>query len=190
MKKINVNMFPKDGYYFSEKDGTVIRASSWKGVIARVAGYRRRNKLPEGDPALEVNQQACEKNPSYCQEESDVTKIALKVASLKGRVLAWAARLRRTRDQLLIGDETNMRARANVCAGCPAHTSIAGGCGSCKKALREVRLDLLGDRPIDPRLAGCSILGEDTAISTWIDQTTVDNPDLPGCCWRRRAPPG
>lgn len=189
MKKINVAIAPKAGYFFLEKDGTPIRGmGSWRSVIARVASYRKRNGLPPGDPRTEVNAQACEREPNNCNDTEDpVTKAALKVASLKGRVLAWLSGLRGRADSLLWGDGENAAARIAVCLSCPAHTSITGGCGSCKKALSEVRKALAGPRHIDPRAAGCVILGEDVGINVWIDQPTLDNPELPACCWRRKS---
>lgn len=190
MKKINVNLEPKDGYFFIEKDGAPIRGTSWRAVMARLVSYRKRNKLPAGNPMEEVHAQACERNPNYCHETEDpVNKAALRVASLKGRALAWLSELRGRQSTLLYGDAVNMRARAAICAACPAHAAIAGGCGSCKKALKEARNAVLGDRPVDERLAGCSILGIDCGTAAWIDEPTSDNPELPGPCWRRSHPP-
>lgn len=193
MPRINVNVYPKDGYFFTEADGTVLRATNgWKGVISRVISYRRRNKLPPGNPTDEVHAQACERNPDACRPDPDpVHKQALKVASLKGRVFAWGAslRARRASEPLPFVDAATMHARATVCAGCPAHAAISGGCGSCKRALKEVRQDLLGGRAIDERVSGCTALGEDCAVNAWLDQQTVENDELPGICWRRRSPP-
>lgn len=191
MKKINSNLYPAGGFFFKESDGTIIRSTgSWSGVIARVARYRRRNGLPPGDPKAEVHAQACERNPSHCREDVDpVAQAALKVASLKSRVLAWLSGLRGRAGELLWGDGVNAAARAAVCLNCPAHAQIAGGCGACKRSLSEIRKSLLGERNLDTRLAGCTILGEDPAVSTWIDQPPSDDPTLPACCWRRRHPP-
>lgn len=190
MRKINVSIAPKAGYFFVEGDGTTIHGTgNWRSVIARVTSYRKRNNLPPGDPRAEVNAQACEREPNNCRETEDpVTTAALKVASLKGRVLGWLAGIRANRETVLWGDGENAAARTAVCLSCPAHTAIAGGCGSCKKALSEVRKDLLGPRGADPRAAGCVILGEDVAVNVWLDQPTVDNPELPGICWRRKHP--
>lgn len=191
MKKINVSIAPKAGYFFTEKDGTTIHGTgTWRSVIARVASYRKRNSLPPGDPRAEVNAQACEREPNNCRDSVDpVAQTALKVASLKGRVLGWLASIRATRESVLWGDGENAAARTAVCLSCPAHAAIAGGCGSCKKALSEVRKDLLGPRHADPRAAGCMILGEDVAVNVWLDQPTSENSELPACCWRRRHPP-
>lgn len=191
-QRAHVNIFPKGGYLFVESDGTTIRATGWSGVIARVIAYRNRNKLAPGNPVEEVHAQACQRNPNTCHETEDpVTMKALSVARLKGRALAWAAslRARRAGTPLAFVDEGLMRARATVCASCPAHATIAGGCGSCKRALKEVREEILGGRPIDSRVSGCSILGEDCAINTWLGDPVVENGSLPGCCWRRKSPP-
>lgn len=191
MKKVNVSIAPKTGYFFIEKDGTPVRGTnSWRSVVARVIAYRKRNSLPPGDPRAEVNAQACEREPNSCNDTEDpVTTAALRVASLKGRVLAWLASIRGRRDSVLWGDGENAAARTAVCLGCPAHTAIgAGGCGACKKALGEVRRDLLGPRHLDPRAAGCLILGEDVGVNVWLDQPTSANPELPACCWRRTTP--
>lgn len=189
MQRYNPNIHPHSGYFFRENDGTIIKASSsWGSVIARVTAYRRRNKIPIGNPKAEVHAQACERDPANCREDVDpIAKAALRVANLKGRALAWLAGLKARRETLLWGDGENAAARANVCAGCPAHAPLAGGCGACKKALGAVRSDLMGGRPVDSRLAGCSVLGEDCAVSVWIDQPTVVNPELPACCWRRSS---
>lgn len=190
MKKINVSIAPKAGHFFTEKDGTTIHGTgTWRSVIVRVASYRKRNNLPPGDPRAEVNAQACEREPNNCNDTADpATQVALKVASLKGRVLSWLSYIRGRRETELWGDAENAAARTAVCLACPAHTAITGGCGSCKKALAEVRKDLLGPRHIDSRAAGCVVLGEDVAVNVWIDQPTVDNPELPAGCWRRKHP--
>lgn len=189
MKKVNVGLHPSDGYWFQDKDGTILRATrSWKAVVAKVIAYRKRNKLPPGNPSQEVQEQACARNPTHCHDDADpVTQAALKVATLKGRVLAWLSGLR-TRP-VLWGDAQNMQARANVCVGCPAHAAIAGSCGACKKAVKALRAELLQGRHHDPRLSGCTVLGEDVAVSCWIDEPLSDNPELPACCWRRKRPP-
>lgn len=188
--RVNVNVYPPGGYFFVELDGTTIRASNnWSGVIARVAAYRKRNNLAPGNPNEEVHAQACARNPNACHEAQDpVTMKQIKIATLKGRILAWAAALR-ARKPLPFVDEALMGARANVCAGCPSHSAVAGGCGSCKKAIKAVRDDILEGRPVDGRMAGCAELGEDTGISTWLAEPTVPNGTLPPCCWRRQSAP-
>ncbi len=183
MRRINVSIYPKDGFFFQETDGTIIKATSWKGVAIRLISYRKRNRLPLGNPIEEVHAQACARDPQACHEDANPAMVkALKVASLKGRVLSWLSALK-GRPHTFV-DEGLMRARAQVCAGCPMHAPTAGGCGSCKKAAKTARQEVLGGRPIDDRMAGCLVLGEDTAVNTWILEPGVQNPELPPCCWR------
>jgi hypothetical protein len=187
MKRVNVNIYPKDGYFFQEEDGTIIRANNgWKAVIIRVMAYRKRNKKPLGDPTKEVHAQACARDPQSCHDDEDPVRTKqLKISSLKGKVLGWLASLRGKPQNFV--DEGLMRARAQVCAGCPMHTAIAGGCGACKKAVNEARREVIGNRPVDERMAGCLVLGEDTGVNTWLSEPTVGNPELPACCWRRNS---
>jgi hypothetical protein len=189
--KINVSLAPKDGYWFRDTDGTVLRGNSWSGLNARVVAYRKRNGLPQGNPAEEVTAQVCERTPSYCRENEDpVYMAAVKIASLKGRVLKWLAGVRHRHG--LVGlpyvDEALMRARADVCSRCPSHATISGGCGSCKKLLKASREEVLEGRPIAD-VQGCVSLDLDCAVEAWINDP-ADGPDsLPGCCWKRKNAP-
>jgi hypothetical protein len=187
MKRINLNLFPKDGYIFVDKDGTRLVAANWRGVIARVADYRKRNNLPVGNPEQEVHEQACERNPAYCSEITEQQKEMTRVASLKGRVLAWLSGVLAGREKQPITflPESTVKARAEICATCPKNAAIADSCSSCRAALKAYRKNILGSRPINGRLNGCVILGEDTAVSTAVDQILSDDADLPAHCWRK-----
>lgn len=191
MQRINVNLFPKDGYIFKDSDGTTIAGSTWNGVVARLRAYRKRANLPPGDPENEVRAQACERNPAICHQEDGQHAAAVKVATLKGRILQWFARIRaeNSREPLHFGDHTNATNRANVCAGCPHNKELPDGCSSCQAAVAEIRAEIIGPRPADPRLVqrGCNILGSDLATQVWIDQPTVENSELPAHCWRKRT---
>lgn len=192
MMRIRVNMFPAGGYRFKESDGTLIVGDSWRGVTARVIAYRKRAGLPKGDPAKDVNDQHCQTNPGGCFRADDGTNAAaIKVASLKSRVLQWFSRLRESAkyEPLLIGDQTNATNRANICAGCPQAQSLPEGCSSCKAAVRELRNEVIGGRPTDGRLVhrGCNAIGADLATQVWLDQITVNDNALPAHCWRKRG---
>lgn len=190
MKVINTNMFPRDGYFFRESDGAKIVGQSWKAVMYKVRAYRARAGLPAGNVEAEVAAQACSRNPAHCSETSDVNTQQLKVSSLKGRVLQYLSFLRRLGKGIPWVDSHTAAARANVCAGCPQNTALAESCGSCRAALRAMRDEILGrNRAKDARLNGCAILGEDLQVSCHVDHDVVDEPTLPGCCWRRRSPP-
>lgn len=192
MKKINPNIFPKDGYYFSEKDGVKIVGSTWGGVIARVAAYRKRAGYTPGDPTREVMEQACNRNPGACSEENGAYRAAVTVASLKGRVLQWFMSLKKRRGKepiSFVNDEEAAR-RRGVCRGCPFNTAIPEGCSSCRAAVSELRADIIGSgRYVDPVLVqhACSIIGSDLATSNWLDEVTEDIPQLPAHCWKKRT---
>lgn len=180
--KIKVNLSPKDGYFYKEADGVILRANTWTGVIARVTDYRKRNNIPLGDPAADVNGQACSRNPAICsQSDSESQRQAKKKVSVKGRVLAWLSKLKKPE----FVQASEAKARADICARCPRNVPLADGCSSCKAAVKEYRAAILGGKPQDKRLNACAELGVDTCVSTWLDETRIDNPDLPAECWRK-----
>lgn len=189
--RINVNLFPKSGFIFKERDGTTISGNTWNGVVARVRAYRKRNNIDPGDPEAEVRAQACERDPVICTNDDGQHAAAVKVATLKGRILQWFAKIRslNSREPLHFGDQTNATNRATVCAGCSHNKELPDGCSSCKAAVAEIRAEIIGPRPVDARLVqrGCNILGSDLATSVWIDLPTVENAELPAHCWRKRT---
>jgi hypothetical protein len=190
LKRINVNLYPKDGYYFIDKDGVKLIGTNWREVIARVADYRKRNGFAPGNPEQEVHDQACEHNPAYCSEITEQQREMTRIVSLKGRVLAWLSSKIKAREKtpLVFVSAETANARAKVCRGCSKNTSIADGCSSCKAALLEYRRNILGStRPIDDKITGCVILGEDLPVSTFLEEQAVDNSELPAHCWRKRS---
>jgi len=188
MRTLNRNLYPRDGYFFKESDGARIGADSWPGVVKRVIAYRQRAGLPLGNPEQEVTEQACSRSPSLCVEVDPATLVQRKIVSLKGRLLAWLAAIRAKRSKegkLDFVDEGMAKRRADYCAGCPNNTPLPGGCGSCVAALKEIRRDILASRKQDGRIQGCAHLGEDTVVSCHLDLVRVDDPTLPGHCWRK-----
>jgi hypothetical protein len=185
--KINFNIRPHNGYRYKEPDGTEISGKSWAGVIARVRSYRLRNKLTFGNPEQDVRSYACKNNPEICSGAGPVEQEARRVVSLKSRVLGWFAAIRQKKDSLVFVEQREAEQRANICVKCPRNTAYPGGCASCIKAVDALRSDIVGNRKIDKRLQGCLTLGEDTATSSWIEEQTVENADLPVYCWRRRG---
>jgi hypothetical protein len=189
MRRINVNLYPKDGYFFLETDGTNIRGQTWPGVVQRVINYRKRNGLPPGDPENEVSAQACKRNPILCVDEDPTTQRQLKITNLKGKVLAFLAGIRaiKAKKELRFVEASTAATRAGICAQCPNNQSLPEGCASCRKAVKEFQKEVLGTRPIDGRISGCIVTGEDLPTSTNLDLQTVDSPELPGFCWRKRG---
>jgi hypothetical protein len=189
MRSVNPNMYPKGGYYFIESDGARIFGDTWPGVIRRVAAYRRRAGHPEGNPNADVINQACQRDPTICVETNQAYAAKLSESSLKSRVLAWLSgiRARREKELLPFSVEQDSRNRAAVCAQCSKNTPLPGGCATCKAVVTELEKDLLGRRFIDGRLNACIVLGEDLPVSVHLEQTTVDNAELPPNCWRKRT---
>lgn len=106
---------------------------------------------------------------------------------LKARVFEWLGKYRKLADHgrvHFVSDDVN-NARAAVCLHCPAQQSIAGGCGSCKRAVAGLRKTILGDRVPDVRLAACNILAADSQILCLLDEGPVQNAGLPAHCWKK-----
>lgn len=190
MRRIKVNIFPKNGYTFLELDGTVLTdPRGWQGLIRAVTSYRRRNKLPIGNPADEVHAQVCAANPGMCWEDNETTKQQLKTVSLKGRVLRWMSDVLRHKEKngVAFVPSSESAAREDVCQKCPFNQALAAeGCGSCKKAVREQRKGIIGGLPRFNRLHACAVLGEDLQASVHLDLPVVDNHELPQHCWRKQ----
>jgi hypothetical protein len=190
MKRVNVNLYPKDGYYFKDRDGAKIVGANWREVIARVEDYRKRNGFALGNPEQEVHDQACEHNPAYCSEVTEQQREMTRIVSLKGRVLAWLAGKIKSREKepLVFVSPQTADARARICRGCSKNTAVSDGCSSCKAALLEYRRNILGsNRPINESITGCVILGEDLSVATFLEEQAVDNSELPAHCWRKRS---
>ena len=192
MIRINSNIFPKGGFVFKTTDGTTIQGSTWSGVVARLREYRKRNNLPPGDPDNEVRQQACERNPGLCTQDDGQHAAMVKIATLKGRILQWFGLIRKRMAtqplDFVSPDVANQR--LNVCLGCEHNKELTdSGCSSCKKTVKELENNVKGGRKSDSRFAhrGCNVTGEHLATSAWIDQVTVDNPELPAYCWRKKT---
>lgn len=192
MLKINPNLFPKDGHRFKNQDGTTIVGDRWPAVVARLRAYRKRIGQAPGDPEAEVRQQACERNPGLCTQDDGQNAAMLKIATLKGRILAWfsGVRSRMSSNPFQFVPQEEADRRAVTCLGCPLNKALPdSGCSSCVSAVKQLRINVIGDRkvktPVNHR--GCSVLGEEIGTSVWLEQLTVDNSELPGFCWRKRG---
>lgn len=183
MRTINPNIYPKGGHYFQERDGAKLVGDSWAGVIARVKAYRKRAGYPEGNVMEEVYAQACQRNPILCTDDSGHVA-AVQKASIKARVLTWLNGMRANRPQFVPTEVAQQR--ANICASCPLNQGIPDGCASCREALKALRGEILGPRPVDGRLNACMGTGEDLPAAAWMELQAQDNGALPGHCWRKR----
>lgn len=192
MIRININLYPSNGYVFKLPDGTTLRSSKgWNDLITRVKVYRKINNLPRGNPEVEVHDQACQNNSSLCSEQNPtvpVPRVMGGARSLKGKALQWLAETRRRKKELRFVTPEEAKQRAAICAKCPANQEISGGCSSCKRALSESREDILSRRFLDSRLSGCDKIGWDTAVATHLDDPRVNDSNLPANCWHKITP--
>jgi len=189
MIRINVNLYPSNGFVYKNPDGTLLRSSKgWNDLITRVKVYRKVNNLERGDPEKEIHQQACENNPSLCSEQNPTPPVPIVGGgrkSLKGKALAWQMETRRHKKQLAFVTPEEAKRRADICAKCPHNVDVSGGCGTCRRAFSEAREDILSRRVIDSRLNACDRLGLDTAVAVHLDEPRVNDPDLPAVCWKK-----
>lgn len=185
--QINFNLYPRDGYLFIEADGARIIGDSWPKVFEKVKAYRERQGIPVGNVEEEVISQACQRNPMFCTTETQQQKETTRKASLKGRVLAWLSRMvnRKEQQPLKFVDENESKERARICNTCPFNSPFVDGCSSCKAAVNSYRDALIGPERAKAPLKGCAILGEDIEVSSRIDETRVQNDELPNHCWRK-----
>lgn len=185
---LNQNIYPKSGHFFKDAEGVKHVGDSWPGVIARLKAYRRRRGQPEGDAAAEVVAQVCAREPILCQPDSGAQHAAaIRKASLKSRILSWLVSVRGNTDKRFV-EQSLARQRADICAKCPKNVPLPSGCASCTNTVMGLRKEILGPgRFIDGRLNECDCLTEDIPITVHIDMIALDNPDLPGHCWRRRT---
>jgi hypothetical protein len=186
--RINVNLFPKDGYVFKENDGSIHRSTKgWRDLIARVTIYRRVNNKPPGDPENEVHAQACAANPSYCSEGNPPPPTPINGQSLKGAVLRWLSELRRNKSKIELVKPEEAASRAGVCATCPFNVGLREGCAPCKTFVIEAQRDLLPGRKVDSRLNACDKLAVDLGVLVNLDEPPVKRDDLPNFCWKKRT---
>jgi hypothetical protein len=188
MLRINVNLYPKDGYFFKDQDHTTLRGANWSEVVRKVVEYRKRAGLPPGKPAEEVMAQACQRNPSYCHETNRVVPPPRVTA--KALALQWLFGISKTpKAELEFVTPDEAKSRAGICATCPKNSSLGvSACSSCKQAFSEYRKNILGDSRIrDGRLGGCAVLGADLTTATHLDEVRIDNGDLPQNCWRKKV---
>lgn len=191
MKRVNPNLYFPGGYQYREVDGTLLKASSWRSLYAKVAEYRRINGKPPGDPENEVQAQACARSPQLCHDDKPAAPAPRtekqRNESLKSAVLRWMSEIVRKIEKgeaVLITDEGLAGARADVCRRCPLQTEVGGGCGSCKAAVKGMATKIRGKRAELPG-SGCSFFQTHTPSMARLEIEAVREAALPPECWRK-----
>lgn len=188
MLELNPGIFPDGGYFFIERDGTELRAESWKKLESRIRGYRAVNRLDPGEPWVEITTQLCSRQPSFCRERPIASRAGHSM-TFNSRVMQWfvgVIGLKRV-GRLPRGDNENAAARAAICSRCPAQKSLVESCQSCLRSIKHSRKAILDGASSEHRnLQPCGVLGEDTQVSVYFDQPPADPTNLPANCWRRK----
>lgn len=80
----NNALFPPGGWQFIDAEGVTHTGKSKAQLISRVVNYRVINRLPVGDPAVEVNAQLCKNFPGYCKSAYNPLRLKRVVPQNKG----------------------------------------------------------------------------------------------------------
>jgi len=183
--EFNPNLYPPDGYVFTEPDGTHHRGDSWRNLKEKIVRYRKVNGLPEGDPEAEITTQLCSRVPSFCRHSNpQPVRIGPTFNSV---VVGWLSRMLSLKraNQLPRVDDVEAARRASICARCPAQRSLNMACGSCIIEIDKLRRAVLdGAEPLHKNLQPCSITGEDCSVAVHVEQSKISG-QLPGNCWRQ-----
>jgi len=179
--EFNPNIFPPDGYVFTEPDGTRHRGDSWRDLKERIVRYRKANNFSPGDPEAEITSQLCARAPSFCRNSNpQPVRIG---PSFNAIVIGWLTRVLGLK--LPRVDDAEASRRAAICARCPAQRSLNMTCGSCITDINKLRRAVLdGADSLHKNLHPCSITGEDCSVAVHIEQPPISG-QTPDYCWRR-----
>jgi len=193
MRVINVNMSPPDGFVYRDAHGVLHTADSWKALCRKVRKYRESNKLPMGEPEMDVMAQACQRNSNLCNESKPFEfppQDSNPKSAVKPRLLSWLNELRKAveerHEQLVFVSQEEAVARAEICARCAKNVLLPDGCSACRTALTALRNSVMGShRHADKRLGGCEVLGSDLPTAVHLDEVRIGKAELPAGCWRK-----
>jgi len=188
----NRNLYPPSGYVFTDSDGVFHRGDSWRDLFRAIAAYRTRNSKAPGDVEREVDAQHCASYPGLCHQEPlppvpqpSGNTLNSRVLNWLGHMLAEGRRLGVQRVSLQVA-----KARADICATCPAQRSLSTVCEGCIASVASSRKVLIGDGgSVHKGLHPCGILGEDCQTSVHLNLLPETSSPLPGHCWRLASAP-
>lgn len=185
----NQNLYPPDGYVFTDLDGTLHRGDSWRDLFFKVKEYRQRNGRAPGDVEREVSDQHCGRYPGLCHHDPPPPPVQTPGNTLNARVLNWfsnkLAEARRIGEYPKVSVEEAKR-RSEICARCPKQLAFSTACEACVAAVKSSRKTLLGDAgSVHQGLHPCNELGEDCVTSIHLSEPPANEPGLPENCWRR-----
>lgn len=194
------SLIPPGGHHFIEKreghPDVRIEGASYREVAGALLKHRLANKVPPGDPLLEVYGFVCSQWPHFCDSIGPVpTPRSSPQGHISSDILAWMNNLWKRQAQApkgLVQDGKAQR-RAEVCARCPKNVEwTAGGCGTCISTAQQVGYVYRAGKglPSDSSLLGCSVLRQDNRTAVWSDNLPDMTPEqeaaLPSHCWRKK----
>lgn len=189
MIRIKAGIYPSTtGWTFPDAKGGTIHGENLDDLVANVAEFRTRNRLPEGNPFEEVTQWLCENNGSLCKTVRVNTGPAGTPpppgpGKFGDRVLEWAARF--LEGPRVVAKADVIRARAAVCRACPLNKEYDPSCSMCKKTIRRAIDAFVGGFPRDAMkgLGGCERYVWENRLACGSD-IMVDS-SAPLGCWRK-----
>lgn len=189
----NRNLYPPDGYLFTDAEGIQHRGANLDGLISALAAYRIRRGIAVGNPAAEVNEYLCRNNPGKCLEydpPSEESMEKTKSNQITSSVSVWLrsvwVRISNRTQKFVSNDE--VKRRADICRACSVfHKSVAGDCSSCQESLNQLSFQLrAGHDQHSATLKSCTYFGTDLRLDATLDQPAV--PDAPENCWKKATP--
>lgn len=188
---LNTHVYPPGGYYFVDAEGVRFEAENTKKLAQRVKEYRFLNGKQAGDPEQEINDFTCARYPTGCRDkDARPLKPSADHIPLAARVTRWLAIIVRAlgRNPGAYVSKAEANRRAAICLTCSQQADWRSGCGPCQEATNRLAFSARrGMEAIDGgQLKACSILGEDTRTSVFLDGLKPsDRPELPKHCWRK-----
>jgi hypothetical protein len=193
----NPHVYPPDGYFFVDSGGIRHTGTSWSELATTIKQYRIQNGIPIGNVVAEIYEFTCDRFPEGCRQTETVfvakkqlpkePSATSKLASAVHRWLHALVKALGTQPAQTVSP-TEAQRRADICKGCIRQANWTLDCGSCAGAAFRLGLALRKGRDVKAgdTLRACSVLGEDTRTSVWLDRLKPsEDESLPKNCWRR-----
>lgn len=188
-------LVPNGGWVFIES-GVRLEADSFDSLVETVTKHRRSNGMAAGDPAQDVQNQICARQPDLCLY--DWSAAAKHVGPIFERLLTG---------QIQLVDRIESSRRALICCACPKNvpsTEARVGCRTCGGRIKDQLLNLaantgiavlkskvLPQRKVEQyeNIHTCKVCGCDIELTTWLPKQDVQVKDkdrylYPSFCWK------
>lgn len=194
MKRVKNGIYPSTtAWTFPDPVLGEIRGEDYDDLVAKVGELREKNKLPVGNPLVEVTDYLCEQNLALCKESKapgpvGASKPGQPAPPIHGnfgdRVLAWVNRFAEQPRRQAQPPEV-IRARADACRACPHNIEYKSTCRTCiKTATRAVAAFTAGyPRGVIQGLEACGRYVWENRVAVGAD--IVSDSAAPEGCWRR-----